>query len=295
MVNRNTNTFAFTQNENIRLKFSSMKKKLTLLILLLPFVLFAQTQYKDGTITIDFGKKNKQQQDSINKEQNVYPSDDEEEAPKPKKEKKKPAANEQEEIPDFKRDGLFKGLFNVGLNATQVDGDIHAGYKYLGANVGVGAMVRYHKNLSTSIEIAYSMRGARAQFARGGATPNFFRTNFDYVEIPISLLNIHDKKLVMFSLGITPALLVRYKEWDSQTGFEVSNNPPFGQPRKFDLSVFGGFYFVLKQHYVLGAKFSYSVISMRGAEPNSRVSGQYHNMLTFRFMYIMDKASFKKK
>ncbi len=275
-----------------------MKKKLTLWILLIPFVLSAQTQYKDGTLSIDFGKKKKQQQDSVQKETYTYPSDEEEaeQAPKVKKEKKKTTTVSTEDEPDFKRDGLFKGLFNVGLNACQVDGDSHAGYKYLGANIGIGAMVRYHKNLSTSIEIAYSMRGARAQFARGGSNANFFRTNFDYVEIPISLLNIHDKKLVMFSLGLTPALLIRYKEWDSQTGLEVNyDNPPFGQPRKFDLSAFGGFYFVIKQHFVLGAKFSYSVLSMRGAEPNSRVNGQYHNVINVRFMYIMDKASFKKK
>jgi hypothetical protein len=54
-----------------------MKKKLTLLIFLLPFVLFAQTQYKDGVISIDLGGKKKQkQQDSTQQEQYVYPSDE---------------------------------------------------------------------------------------------------------------------------------------------------------------------------------------------------------------------------
>ncbi len=275
-----------------------MKKKLTLLIFLLPFVLLAQTQLnKDGSITIDFGKKNKQKQDTVKKEEYVYPDEEEEEdAPKPKKEKKKIATSLKEEEPDFKRDGLFKGLFHAGMNACQVDGDNEYGYKYLGANVGVGAMVRYHKNLSTSFEINYSMRGARARFRQAGINANFFRTNFDYVEVPISLLNVHDKKLVMFSIGLTPAVLVRYREWDRVSGLEVDyNNPPFGQPRRFDLSGFAGFYFVIKQHFLLGGKFSYSFISMRGAEGGSRVNGQYHNVLTFRFMYILDKGSFRKK
>ncbi len=275
-----------------------MKKKLTLLILLLPFVLFAQTQYKDGTITFDLGKKKVQPQDTPQKEKFVYPSDEQEaeDAPKVKRVKQKTAtSSQQEDVPDFKRDGLFKGLFHAGLNACQVDGDNEFGYKYLGANVGVGAMVRFHKNLSVSMEINYSMKGARARFSQGGANANFFRTNFDYMEIPISL-NIHDKKLVMFSLGLSVSALVRYKEWDRVSGLQVDyNNPPYGQPRKIDLSPFGAFYFVIKQHYALGAKFSYSVLSMRGAEPNSRVRGQYHNVIEFRFMYIMDKASFKKK
>jgi hypothetical protein len=274
-----------------------MKKKLTLLIFLLPFVLFAQTQYKDGVISIDLGGKKKQkQQDTTQQEQYVYPSDEEEEeTPKPKKEKRKTAAGQQEEIPDFKRDGLFKGLFHVGLNAAQVDGDNEYGYKHLGVNAGVGAIVRFHKNLSVSLEMAYAMRGARARLSPNGANANFFKTHFDYLEVPVSF-NVHDKKLVMFSVGLIPAVLVRYKEWDRVSGFEVDyNNPPFGQPRKFDLSAFGGFYFVIKQHFVLGAKFSYSVLSMRRAENATRVNGQYHNVITVRFMYIMDKASFKKK
>jgi hypothetical protein len=271
-----------------------MKKKLTLLILLLPFALFAQTGYKGGVITIDMGKKKPKQEDTVQKEQYTYPSDEEEDAPKQKKQKAK-TANEKEEVPDFKRDGLFKGLFHVGLNASQVDGDNEWGYKHLGVNVGVGAMVRFHQNLSVSLEMGYAMRGAKARLSPNGANANFFKTNFDYVEVPVSL-NVHDKKLVMFSVGLIPAVLVRYQEWDRISGFQIDyNNPPFGQPRKFDLSVFGGFYFVIKQHFALGGKFAYSVLSMRGAENGTRVNGQYHNVITVRFMYILDKASFKKK
>lgn len=274
-----------------------MKKKLTLLILFLPVLLFSQTEYKNGTITFDLNKKKKTEQaDTVQPQKTVYPSDEEEEeyeeTPKQKREKKKAAASDNKEDFDFKRDGLFKGLFSVGLNACQVDGDNEYGYKYLGANVGVGAMVRFHKYMSVSMELTYSMKGAKARYSQGGANANFFRTNFDYLEVPISF-NVHDKKLVMFSAGLAPAVLVRYKEWDRVTGNEVTDNPPYGQPKKFDLSAFGGFYFVIKQQFVLGAKFSYSVLKLRGAEPGSKVNGQYHNVLTFRFMYILN--AIKKK
>lgn len=272
-----------------------MKKKLTLLILFLPALLFAQTQLNNGTLTIDFGKKNKQQPDTIQPEKTVYPSDEEEEeeeTPKQKRERKKADANNNKEDFDFRRDGLFKGLFSAGLNACQVDGDNEYGYKYLGANASVGAMVRFHKNMSVSMEIAYSMKGAKARYSPGGANANFFRTNFDYIEVPIAF-NVHDKKLVMFSAGLAPAVLVRYREFDRVSGLEVTNNPPYGQPKRFDLSAFGGFYFIIKQQFALGAKFSYSVLSMRAAQPGSKVNGQYHNVLTFRFMYIL--SSIKKK
>ena len=273
-----------------------MKKKLTLWILLLPFAAFAQTQIKDGSLIIDFGKKKSQEEDTTQKEKIVYPSDEEEleDAPKAKKEKRKAATDNKDDF-DFRRDGLFKGLFSVGLNACQVDGDNEFGYKYLGADATVGVMVRYHKYLSVSLEIGYSMRGAKARFSNAGANANFFRTNFDYIQIPISLLNVHDKKLVMFSLGLTPAVLVRYKEWDKVTGNEISNAPTnINQPRKVDLSVFGGFAFVIKQQFVLGAKFSYSVLSMRPALSGTKVNGQYHNFITFRFMYILSAIKKKK-
>src|ERR1043165_2063974 len=117
-------------NENIFPKFEFMKKKLTLLIFLMPVVIFAQTQYnKDGTITIDFGKKNKQKQDTVQpKPAKVQEEEPEEEAPKPKKERKQntsvnSANGNQKDDFNWKRDGLFKGLIHIGLNACQIDGD----------------------------------------------------------------------------------------------------------------------------------------------------------------------------
>lgn len=276
-----------------------MKKKLTLLIFLLPFVAFAQTQYKDGTISIDFGKKDKKQQpvDTPKPEKFVYPSDEEEaelETPKQRREKKKASTDNKDDF-DFKRDGLFKGLFNVGINACQVDGDEQAGYRYLGFHGGVGVMIRYHKYLSTSMEINYSMKGAKERIIPNNdpASGQRYLLQLDYIDIPISLLNVHDKKLVMFSLGLTPSVLVRYKETNG-AGFNVTDNPPFGQPKRFDLSGFAGFGFVIKQQFFLGTKFSYSFIKMRAAYPGTKTNGQYNNVLTFRFMYILGAVKKKK-
>ena len=278
-----------------------MKKKLTLWILFLPVLAFTQTQYnKDGSISFDFGKKDKQQQvDTPKPEKIVYPSDEEEseetETPKQRREKRKAEKPDDKDDFNFKRDGLFKGLFSAGLNACQVDGDNQAGYKYLGANVGVGVMIRYHKFLSTSIEINYSMKGAKERFV---PNPNplsaqLYLLQLDYIDIPISLLNVHDKKLVMFSIGLTPSVLVRYKERNG-AGDDVTDNPPFGRaPSRFDLSGFAGFGFVIKQQFYLGGKFSYSFLSMRPAYAGTKTNGQYNNAITFRFMYIL--SSIKKK
>ncbi len=281
-----------------------MKKKLTLLILWLPVAIFAQTNYKNGTLTIDFGKNNPnnnqqvQPVDTPQEKKFVYPSDEEameeQEYRRPKKDKKTRMAN-QEDF-DFRRDGLFKGLFSVGLNACQVDGDQQAGYNRLGFSGGVGVMVRYHRFLSTSIEIHYSMKGAKQRIVpnQNPAAGQLFQIQLDYIDIPVSLLNVHDKKLVMFSVGLTPSLLVRYKERD-QAGLDPTIvNPSYITPKRFDLSAFAAFGFVIKQQFYLGAKFSYSVLSMRPPMLNSRSRGTYNNVINFRFMYIMGQLKKKK-
>ncbi|HLP21135.1 MAG TPA: outer membrane beta-barrel protein [Chitinophagales bacterium] len=278
-----------------------MKKKLTLLILLLPFVVFAQTGMKDGTITIDFGKKDKNSQqtqpvDTPQEKPFVYPSDEEameeREARKPKK--RKTTMPNQEDF-DFRRDGLFKGLFNVGLNACQVDGDVQAGYNYLGFHGGVGVMVRYHRFLSTSIEINYSMKGAKQRIVpnQNPAAGQLYSLQLDYIDLPISLLNVHDKKLIMFSIGLTPAILVRYKEINS-AGLNVTNDAFTRVPARFDLQGFAGFGFVIKQQFYLGGKFSYSFIKMRPALSGTKTNGQYNNVITFKFMYILGQLKKKK-
>lgn len=281
-----------------------MKKKLTLLILWLPVAIFAQTNYKNGTLTIDFGKNNQnnnqstQPVDTPQEKKFVYPSDEEameeQEYRRPKKDKKTRMAN-QEDF-DFRRDGLFKGLFSVGLNACQVDGDQQAGYNRLGFCGGVGVMVRYHRFLSTSVEIHYSMKGAKQRIVpnQNPAAGQLFQIQLDYIDIPVSLLNVHDKKLVMFSVGLTPSLLVRYKERD-QAGLDPTIvNPSYITPKRFDLSAFAAFGFVIKQQFYLGAKFSYSVLSMRPPMLNSRSRGTYNNVINFRFMYIMGQLKKKK-
>lgn len=270
-------------------------KKLTLWIFFLPVVLFAQTGVtKDGVITFDLNKK-KPAADTVQKQQPVQQDEDD---LKPRKEKKQRTLpeSEEEEAPDFKRDGLFKGLFHVGINGCQVDGDQYFGFKYPGFDGGVGAMVRFHKLLSVSMELNYSMKGARQTFFPQAFDSSIqkFQIQWDYIEVPLSL-NIHDKKLIMFSLGVAPAIMVRYKE-RNEMGQNVTDNPPFGvgQPRRFDLSAFAMFNFVIQKHYAIGLKYAYSTIPIRDAYPLSRVRNQYNQVITIRFTYIMDSVKKKK-
>jgi hypothetical protein len=303
-----------------------MKKKLTLLIFFLPFAAFAQVEMNNGTITFDWGKKKQQAQDTtqqkqpdVQQEENSTParknkknkqqieptdSNDEqttEETPKQKKTKTQSSSSSanssntsQQDDFNYKRDGLFKGLFHAGFNACQIDGDNEWGYKYLGANVGVGAMIRFHKYMSVSMEIDYSMKGAKARVipSPNPISAQLYRIQWDYMEVPLAF-NVHDKKLVMASVGFAPAVMVRYNERNLD-GQDQTSNPPLGPPRKFDLNVFAGFGFIVKKNFFIGGKFSYSCLKIRGPMNLSRVNGQYNNVLSFKFMYILDSIKKKK-
>jgi hypothetical protein len=282
-------------------------KKQTLWIFLFPAMLMAQ---EAPVFRFDMNKK-KNQETEQKKEETPAPatySNDEEEEGEVKKEKKKKVVSEkndlpkkekeqQEEKPDF-RNGLFKGLFIGGLNATQIDGDEGYGYNYLGAHVGVGAMVKFHKNMSVSMEILYSMKGAQRRLFGNNRADSSFKIIHDYVEVPL-LFNVHDKKLIMASVGISAAYMVRNKLM--LNGIDYTNPESTApipsafliEPKKFDLSALIGLHFIIKEQFALGARFSYSLLGIRPALPGSRVRNQYNNVLSFRFMYILSPK--KKK
>ncbi|MBL0310533.1 MAG: hypothetical protein IPP77_12930 [Bacteroidetes bacterium] len=147
------------------------------------------------------------------------------------------------------------------------------------------------------MEINYTMKGSRQTYLPHASDSSQYKFNiqWDYIEVPISI-SVHDKKLVMFSLGIAPAFMIRYKQ-RSENGQNETDNPPSGQPSRFDLSVFGMLNFVIQKHYALGIKYGYSTIPIRSSSGYgfSKIRGQYNNVLTLRFTYIMDSVKKKKK
>lgn len=277
-----------------------MKKKLTLWILLLPAFAFAQVQVKDGALTIDFGKKkNKTEQSDSTSQQQPTEETEEEEPAKAKKTKPAKAKEEDEDDPNFQRDGLFKAMFSAGLNLSQIDGDEQAGYTHPGAYVGVGAMVKFHKYMSVNTGIYYTMRGATKK-ANVNITPmESFRINWDYVQIPI-MFNVHDKKLVMASVGIGLNYMVRNQITHQVDSFGQGlveynesglKNP---QPKRFDLTGIVGFQFFVKKVFGIGAQFEYSFLKLRPAYGlNTRVKNMFNNTITIKFTYILDPVQLK--
>jgi Outer membrane protein beta-barrel domain len=197
---------------------------------------------------------------------------------------------------DWKKNGLFQALFHVGCNFAQIDGDGYNGYNKLGFDGGVGVQVRFHKFFSASAEINYTQWGAkRSIIANANDTlGQRYLVKLDYIQIPLSI-NVMDKEIIMFSAGLNLSFLARYYERDYK-GLNITDTIQ-PQPKKFDLDAFAAVHFIIKQQFGIGLKFSYSMLPFRGIEPfyasTTRIYGQYNNVLTVRFMYIL--SAWKKK
>ncbi len=200
-----------------------------------------------------------------------------------------------EEKPNLATESLFKGIFIGGLNISQVDGDLDFGYRKVGAHVGVGTMIKFSKRFSVSMELLYSMKGAKPRYSKLlNGQKDKFNITLDYIEIPLSI-NVHDKKLVYAGAGLTFGALMNYKEITTLGTDTTNSPPPFQQPRKFDLSVHAGVTFLIKQQIGIGVRFSYSVLALRDAYLGSKLKGQYNNVFSFRLSYILDPKKMKSK
>lgn len=271
-----------------------MKNLLLYILFILPVWLMGQ-DVKNGTFSIDFGKK-KQKSDST---QQQPPEEQEDTIAVKHRRVRKPADDSlpnpfrNSPVYDYKKDGIFSALFHAGFNAAQIDGDLEYGYKYFGAEGGIGVLARFHKIISMSLSIDYTMLGARARLNSSAVMLEKYAVQLDYLQVPVAI-NAHYKQLLMVSIGVAPGYLMRYKELDYD-GINITNQPnPLGEPLKFGMVGFGGFDFIIKQHYALGWKFSYSIIKIRGSEPYTRVDGERNNYMTFDFMYILHGVKKKK-
>lgn len=194
--------------------------------------------------------------------------------------------------PQDKDERTFKGLFTAGLNLAQIDGDGPAGYGYFGAHVGAGTMVYVHKNIGLSLEMLYTMKGS-IERRKEGIPQSVFTSAMDYLQVPL-MLNLDDRQNILFSVGIAPGVLVRnhlkFEEYNS-SGDIISFDAPdclTNEPSAFDLSAVVGLQFVLKRRYAIGGRFSYSITELRGpCEGLTRASAMRHNVITFRFTYIL--------
>ena len=197
---------------------------------------------------------------------------------------------------DAKPKRLFHGMIIAGLNATQVDGDKQGGFNKAGANAGVGLLVNLPKNFAISLELLYSMKGARGSNDDWKVNQYHRSIDLDYIDLPICInyylkMKKTPKWSAMLSAGLIPGVLVRQHD-------EILEPTPYGVQgfpyNKFCLDSRLGVTGIFMDHYAVGFSWEYSVIPIN-ALPFSTGSkfvyiqdGQMrHQIISIRAIYIL--------
>ncbi len=199
--------------------------------------------------------------------------------------------------PDFSKESIFKALFVGGMNFSQVEGSGEARYRKYGALVGGGTVIKFSKRFSASVELLYSQKGAGPEFSSDqiSGRKNKFDISTDYIDMPFTF-SVHDKKTLMFGVGLQVSVLTRYQQTDTAGVNVTSHPPPNGEaPHRVDLlgQLCGTFF--IKQRIGIGLRFAYSFLKIRDAVSTSNYKGQYNNTISLRVSYLLDPKNVKWK
>ncbi len=79
----------------------------------------------------------------------------------------------------------FQGGVVVGLSASQIDGDLMAGYDKLGLIGGIRTVARLKERSDLSVEFLFAQRGAQTDLVKDKYNPNHVSLTLNYVEVPV--------------------------------------------------------------------------------------------------------------
>lgn len=209
----------------------------------------------------------------------------------------------------------FKGEIIAGLNASQVDGDEVYGFAKFGANAGLGVMLPFsftgkeEKNWAVSMEMLLHQKGS---YRKNYTNINFcdtcpddipcdstikYRLDMNYVSLPVMLHYTDPHTHWTFGLGVSYNRLFHIREIEN--GVETSTSLSNGPYTLTDYSVLFDVRFRIYQRFKFNFRYEYSFIPIRtrtyykskvGAyDPEPWDRKQYHNILTFRVIYVFNE------
>ena len=173
----------------------------------------------------------------------------------------------------------FKGGLHLGLLATQVDGDNHAGYKKLGLFAGVFTNYSFlEKEIQLQFELNYAQKGS--------ANKTIYRMALQQVE-PTVLLDWRFWEGFSLEAGLAFNILVSAKEYTNQVLIPKDVGSNF---YLFNADGIVGLKFQFREHWGTSLRFSYSTpigrINKSHSSVQRGVSGYiWNNCLLFRVYY----------
>ncbi len=189
----------------------------------------------------------------------------------------------------------FKAGVIAGLTASQIDGDLSAGYNKLGLQAGLRGITRLQKRTEASIEFLYAQRGAQSDLVRSQYVI-YFSSRLDYVEVPVQwhykdwLIEGNEEKddyyRVNFNIGLSYArLLGAHHKGD--VGFVRVVAPDY--LKKNDFSFLIGASFFASKHFGFTARYVRSlgyIYNPRDWNPAPYNLGWASHELYFQTFYL---------
>ncbi len=192
---------------------------------------------------------------------------------------------------------IIKGEAIVGMNLSQVDGDMFYGFKKFGVQLGAGAMVPLGRNLDVSIEALFNQKGARQRSRVYDSICIYdYKLKLNYAEVPV-MIHYTDKQFITAGVGFSWGRLVSASEW--QNGIKTATNAKNDTYLINDYNILAGVRIRIKGPLKFNIRYAYSLSSLRTREFTNCDSGtkftrkQYNNVVTFRLVYLFGEAASK--
>jgi len=182
----------------------------------------------------------------------------------------------------------------AGLTASQIDGDLSAGYNKLGFQGGLRVNARLKTRSDLTLEFLFTQRGCQNELIPQDLDPNPFALTLNYVEVPV-LFNFKDWFIegedekssyhkAAFSFGFSYARLINSKVDDD---FNWLNGVAPDLLKKNDLGIVLGINFFATRHFGFSVRWNRSLLLLYDSR-TSPVGGKSWNShhLNFQTVYL---------
>lgn len=176
----------------------------------------------------------------------------------------------------------FKGGLNLGLLATQVDGDNRGNYNKPGLFAGAYVLLPFkNKTMGMQMELNYAQKGSKTQGKNADGTLNKSRLALHQIEVPVLYRWEFINNLSVMG-GLSFNMIVNSKVYDI-SGIIIPDWAHDYNIKFFELGLLLGLNYMFKEHYGFSFRYGYSLTPV-GTSPNIR-SGLRNNFLQFHFSY----------
>lgn len=163
----------------------------------------------------------------------------------------------------------FRAGAVLGLSASQIDGDLSAGYNKLGLVTGLRTIARLKPRTEASVEILFAQRGCQNELIPGDFSPNPFALTLNYIDVPLQwhfkdwLIEYDNDKFnyykTSFNVGLCYSRLISAKVQD-ETDWLNGVAPDF--LNKNDLNIVLGANFYVTRNWGFTARWMRSLMLM---------------------------------